>query len=96
MECNKVKGKCSILILLDLSAACDTVDHQKLLCDLKDLGITGFALSWFKTYLTDRNFKTILNAEESELVSMKYGVRQGTSYIVHYLYANSAIYVELL
>ena len=72
--CYKAEGKCSILILLDLSAAFDTVDHQTLPCDLENLGITRFALSRFKTYLTDRNFKVIVNDEESELGSKKYGV----------------------
>ena len=76
--CNKVNGKCSILILLDISAAFDTADHHTFLCDLENLGITGFTLSWFKTYLTDRNFKIIVNDEESEIGNMKYGVPQGT------------------
>ena len=71
---NKAEGKCSILILLDLSAAADTVDYQTLLCDLENIGITGFALSLFKTYLTDTIFKVIVNDEESELGSMKYGL----------------------
>ena len=75
--CNKADGKCSILILLDLSAAFDTVDHHTLLCDLENLGITGFALSWFKTYLTDRNFKVIVKDEESKIGIMKYSVPQG-------------------
>ena len=75
--CNKADGKCSILILLDLSAAFDTVDHHTLLCDLENLGITGFALSWFKTYLTDRKFKIVVSDEESEIGSMKYEYHRG-------------------
>ena len=43
--CNKAEGKCSNLVLLDLSAAFDTVDHRTLPCDLENFGITGFALS---------------------------------------------------
>ena len=76
--CNRAEGKCSILLLLDLSAAFDTVDHHTLLYDLEFLGITGFTLYWFKTYLTDRNFKVIVNDDESEIGSMKYEVSQGT------------------
>ena len=76
--CNTAEDKCSILILLDRSAAFDTVDHQYLLCDLESLGITGFSLSCSKTYLTGINFIVIVYDEEFELGSMKYGVQQGT------------------
>ena len=78
LVCNKAEGKCSILVLIDLSAVFDIVGHHTLLCDSENLGVTGLALSWFKTYLTDRNFKVIVNDEESEIGIMKYGAPQGT------------------
>ena len=74
----KAEAKCSILVLLYPKSAFDTVDHHTLLCDLKDLYISGFALFWFRTYLADRNFKIIVTVEESEIGSMKNGVPHGT------------------
>ena len=44
-----------ILVLLDLPAAFDTIDHQILLPRLSGcFGIKGKALSWFQSYLEDR------------------------------------------
>ncbi len=40
------EGKCGILILLDLSAAFDTVVHSLLFEDCKAIGIDGDALNY--------------------------------------------------
>ena len=68
----------AILVLLDLSAAFDTNDHQKLL-DLLDysFGIRGDALRWFKSYLQDRTQTVQIGSSTSEPVTLKYGVPQG-------------------
>ena len=43
------------MVLLDLSAAFDTVDHDTLIQVLLDrFRVDGAALEWFKSYLTDR------------------------------------------
>ena len=46
-------GSSAILLMLDLSAAFDTIDHDILLSRLCNVyGITGDALDWFRYYLT--------------------------------------------
>ena len=45
----------AVLVLLDLSAAFDTIDHAILLESLRTLlGIEGMAHAWFASYLTGR------------------------------------------
>ena len=51
------KKNVSVLVLLDLTAAFDTIDHEILLNRLESwIGLSGARLSWFNTYLTDRNY----------------------------------------
>ena len=48
----------TVMIVLDLSAAFDTVNHEILLRNLQDnIGICGIALEWFRKYLNNRDMK---------------------------------------
>ncbi len=73
----KADSKSSVLILLDLSAAFDTVNHQILLSTLSSLDITGIPLRWFESYLTGRSFK-VAWVEEVSKVHLVTGVPQGS------------------
>ena len=69
----------SIVILLDLSAAFDTVDHNKLLEILRlEIGIDGIALQWFRSFLKGRKFRTKINQTYSTEVELMFGVPQGS------------------
>ncbi|XP_071063220.1 uncharacterized protein, partial [Pseudochaenichthys georgianus] len=55
----KAASLSSVIILLDLSAAFDTVNHQILLRTLQELGVSGSALSLLTSYLKDRTYRVV-------------------------------------
>lgn len=76
---NLDSGNCAILILLDLTAAFDTVDHTILLSRLERcVGIKGSALEWFKSYLADRSFCMQLGQFSSSVAPLTFRVPQGS------------------
>ena len=73
------KKKCVLLILLDLSAAFDTIDHSTLLSRLKTLlGLTGKAYDWFASYISGRKQSVLIEGVESTLWELLFGVPQGS------------------
>ena len=67
------------VLLLDLSAAFDAIDHNLLLKKLESLyGIKGNALKWFKSYLADRTFSVKIRKTKSSIQIIFYGVPQGS------------------
>nr|XP_061839065.1 uncharacterized protein LOC133621161 isoform X1 [Nerophis lumbriciformis]XP_061839075.1 uncharacterized protein LOC133621161 isoform X1 [Nerophis lumbriciformis] len=72
-------GKYVVLVLLDLSAAFDTVDHATLITRLENcVGIKGAALNWFRSYLTDRSFCVKVDSFMSSTAPLPHGVPQGS------------------
>ena len=65
-------------ILLDLSAAFDTIDHDILFKRLESIGVEGLALRWFQSYLCSRSQAVNINGTVSSHVSLPYGVPQGS------------------
>ena len=69
----------TLLVLLDLSAAFDTIHHDKLIQRLEsDCGVAAKALSWFKSYLSDRFQRVSVNGGLSKKFPLCQGVPQGS------------------
>ena len=71
------------LVLLDLSAAFDTVDYKILLNQVENhFRIKGMALQWIELYLTNQSQRVVIGdmntiGAKSETISLKFGVPQG-------------------
>ena len=69
----------TILVLIDLSAAFDTVDILLLLDILEnDIGIKGTALLWFNSFLSGRSQCVKIQDTLSNILPVLFGVPQGS------------------
>ena len=77
---NMVQQRVTLLVLIDLSAAFDTVDHPILFqCLEKQFGFCDSVLSWYKSYLSDRKQCIILKGMLSNTFDLPFGVPQVSS-----------------
>ena len=72
------RGKMSLFVLLNISAAFDTVDHGILLGRLSELGICGLSLAGLQSFLEDGPQRLQLGESVSASWSLNYGVPQGS------------------
>uniref|UniRef100_A0A803TMD6 Reverse transcriptase domain-containing protein n=1 Tax=Anolis carolinensis TaxID=28377 RepID=A0A803TMD6_ANOCA len=72
------RGSVTLLVLLDISAAFDTIDHGILLGRLSGMGLGGMALSWLQSFLEGRSQLVKLGDTCSDPWPLTCGVPQGS------------------
>ena len=72
------EGNMAGVMMVDLSAAFDMVDHALLLGKLELLGLNRQALKWFGSYLAERAQCVCVDGHLSPFMDVKYGVPQGS------------------
>ena len=76
LRTSKVDSLSSVLILLDISAAFDTMNHQILLSTLSGLGVSGSAHSWITFYLAGHSYQVTWRGSVSAPPTFTTGVSQ--------------------
>uniref|UniRef100_A0A8C6Q343 Reverse transcriptase domain-containing protein n=1 Tax=Nothobranchius furzeri TaxID=105023 RepID=A0A8C6Q343_NOTFU len=86
-------GNSVLLLLLDLTAAFDTIDHEVLLHRLHHyVGISGLTLEWFISYLTNRKMCVRMGSYSSEYSDLPWRVPQG-SILGHWLFSTYILHL---
>ena len=75
---NQSPSATTIAIFIDLKKAFDTVDHDILLKKLEHYGIRNRPNDWFTSYLSEREQFVTINGTNSENLTIKCGVPQGS------------------
>ena len=77
--CFPDQWRCAIIVLLDLSAAFDTIDHVIMVSRLRGKsGVVDIPVKWFRSYLEDRHQCIQVKGEISRAASLPHGVPQGS------------------
>ena len=73
------ENKATVIIFLDLSAAFDTIDVEKLLQIMEDeIGLGGVVLKWFRSFLEGRTQRVKIDNNYSESLQVPCGAPQGS------------------
>jgi Reverse transcriptase (RNA-dependent DNA polymerase) len=72
------EGKFVGAMLVDLSKAFDTVPHQLLLAELRNIGCSSQALQWFHSYLSGRRQRVAQSTVVTDWIDVSRGVPQGS------------------
>lgn len=67
-----------VSVFLDLRKAFDVIEHDILISKLRNSGITGSELDWFKSYLSHRSQFVSCGGTDSDRRTITHGVPQGS------------------
>ena len=72
------RRKGELAVLLDMSAAFDTVDHSMLISQLRSIGIQGTALKWLESYMSNKTQTVCIGGHYSQKTLNESGIPQGS------------------
>ena len=75
------QGQISGLTLIDLRMAFDLIDHTTLLHKLQLYGLNKDAVTWFRSYLSDRQFQVVIDNQFSTKANSTSGVPSWTGHV---------------
>ena len=79
VQLHLARGEATAVVLLDQSAAFNTIDHGTLLdCLSSWFGVGGIVLEWFKSYLSNRLQCVMIGSILSGAKKLLFGVSQGS------------------
>jgi len=81
-------------VFLDISKAFDRVWHRGLIAKLRSIGVEGYLLNWFISYLSCRKQRVIIEEVDSDWRNIEAGVPQGSVFgpILFLIYVFSLTY----
>ncbi len=87
----------AVLVLLDLTVAFDTVDHDILISTLEThIGVVGKALDWFKFYLSSQHQSVYINGTKFDTKELRSGIPQGSIFSPDLLVIYSLPFADLI
>lgn len=90
-------GEIVVVVSLDLRRAFETIDREKMIESLLEIGVSGRELEWFTNFLSDRRQQTKYNGCMSNEIEVPIGLPQGTalSVILFIIYINNVTKLDL-